>query len=542
MIVSVVLNTEYMADEERIKWFLKNVSFAQKEDCVIITHECLHKQLRELIDNCQDRFYAEFEMDRTSFEEIENMDICYLPDEIFEKIYSRKRSRTRTILDLLYERNFEIEKIVKTFIDGCLERRGEDKPDYILNCLHTPASLKSISECYDAPIVPYVFSCLRKVHGYQQTLYMAHIDEDLFVSNAAYELYSSFVPESLPYKPLNKKEILALLGKQHNLPLFPLMEREGKYDFGVCGEGFHIIPNTYEEAHVTDDDLYFEINRVIPNAKIVSRLHPIQMDQSGFGRKHMKNDPAAFILSSKRITTVQSQMIVKAAMWNRPICILGNCLPFSFMFEKDFSSEKKVSDEDLNFLIFAYFVPNSCMFNREYWIWRMSKPSANELYKHHLEVIFDELGIGSENINCDNRIELILRNRGCTEREIVRILGNYESQLIRYNYITSKAILEGDVRRDIYSLNRFADDVIYSTFEVENAKKYTRVKFNLPNDLDAFITILKCSIDGTPVAVDSKRQYWKKGACDFSIPLDAVTDTLTIQIEWVAQNYFDAFE
>ena len=38
MIISIVLDTEYMGVEERNKWFLKSVSNATKEDMLIITN------------------------------------------------------------------------------------------------------------------------------------------------------------------------------------------------------------------------------------------------------------------------------------------------------------------------------------------------------------------------------------------------------------------------------------------------------------------------------------------------------------------------
>jgi hypothetical protein len=182
------------------------------------------------------------------------------------------------------------------------------------------------------------------------------------------------------------------------------------------------------------------------------------------------------------------------------------------------------------------------MFNIKYWEWRLSNPSANQLYKYHLEVIFDELGVAKENINDKNRVELILKNRGCTDKEISKILGEYSSKDINYNYLSSKATLDGEQRKDLFTLNQFQDNTIVTTFEIENANTFNRVKINLPNDLDGFITIIKCTIDGIEMDINKQRKYWKKGAYEIEFPFWTKSENAVIQIEWIAENYFEAFE
>ena len=73
MIISIVLDTEYMGVKERNKWFLKSVSQAMKEDMLIITHSYFRYNLNEVIEGCDERFYDEFEMDKFSAEDINNL-------------------------------------------------------------------------------------------------------------------------------------------------------------------------------------------------------------------------------------------------------------------------------------------------------------------------------------------------------------------------------------------------------------------------------------------------------------------------------------
>ena len=142
MVVSVVLNTEYMKTEERFKWFLKNVSFAKGNDVLIVTHECLEKHITELVSGLAERFYEEFEMCKVTPEEIRRMNICYIPDALFEKIYEEKGSQTQWILELSNNRIEELERYVIECIDKELGKRGEEKPEYIQNCLHVFESIR----------------------------------------------------------------------------------------------------------------------------------------------------------------------------------------------------------------------------------------------------------------------------------------------------------------------------------------------------------------------------------------------------------------
>lgn len=541
MYISVVLNNEYMLTKERNKWFLKALAKAKYDDCLIITHECLGKDIEGLIDNCDDRFYNEFEMEKVTPEDVRKMSICYIPDSFFDDLYSASNSRTKTILNLSNNRFEELENLIIRFIDKELKKRNISKPDYILNCLHTFESIRYIANYYECPIIPYVFSSIRKVHGYAETLYMAHMDNDLFNSGAAKAMYDNFDADIVPFKLFNRREILSLIGKKHNLCLMPMLEKQGKYEIGVIGEGFHIIPQTYQMELTTDDDLYYESELLFGKENITSRLHPMQLDQSGMGRRHMKNDPAAFVLSAKRLATVQSQMIIKAVMWNRAACRVGDSTPYSFLFSRDFKELDPIKEEDLNFIIFAYFIPNSCMFSEEYWLWRLTNPSVNDILNRHIKEIFADLGLEESVLYKDNRIIQILKNRGCSDNEIKRYLKtDVDTTDIQYNYISSRAIstCDGEKVRDIFVLNDFDGNDIISTFEIED-KDADNLNLYLTNDIDGFVTIKRITVGDKEIEVDSSEKYWSKNATNASVKLPK--SETQVSVVWSVKSYADAF-
>lgn len=514
MVVSVVLNTEYMKTEERFKWFLKNVSFAKENDVLIVTHECLEKHMTELASGVAERFYAEFEMCKVTSEEIQKMNICYIPDALFEKIYEEKGSQTQWILELSNNRIEELEAYIIQRIDRELQKRGEEKPEYIQNCLHVFESIRYIAKHYDCPLIPYVFSAVRKVHGYMQTLYMANFAEGLFCTDAVKIMYEEYVKDVLDFPVLTKKEILALLGKKRNLPLLPLLESKGHYEMGVILEGFHMIPQTFQMDGVTDDDLYFESKRHYKEKEICSRVHPLRMDQMGATRAYTRNDPASFILNCKRLATVQSQMILKVAMWNRVPCVLGGSLPYAFLFRKDFRSELPISDEDLNFILFCCMVPDSLMFRPDYWRWRMQNPSPRELMRKHLHEIFSNLGYEESVLFIkEHRLEKILVGRECTRSEIEQITEDISTE-IDGNYLSSRLQVrteKGSVK-DFYCLNRRkADETIYSSFIVESEDAVTECKLLLLDDVAGFVQVEKMIVDGVETELTCKKEFCTKG-------------------------------
>lgn len=532
MILSIIFDTEYMGASERNKWFLKNVSNAKKEDTIIVTHEYIYNHLDEIVDGCAERFYKEFDMDYVSADDIRNMDICYVPDYIFNDFCKNDTSRSAELLNLYNNRCIVLEKYIIEFVDKILKSKGKNL-QCIMNCLHTFASIKHLSEYYDVPLIPYVFSCVRKVHGYTQTLYMAHFGKDLFNSSAAKEMYNNFDESCFDFPILSKKEILALIGKKHNLVLLPLLNRVGIYEMGIVGEGFHITPEIYSIEPITDDDIYYECKKFYPFDRITTRLHPMQLDQFGIGRMHMKNDPAAFVLSCKRVATVHSQMIIKAAMWNRVPCVLGNALPYAFLFSKDFTSSSPLSDYDLNFILFCYFVPDACMFSSDYWCWRATNPSIREIINRHINSILKQLNIDKSILFSRKRFINLLKIRGCSESEILSITDSHVDR-VNYRYPSSRIDIL-NCHNKVYSkycLNTINEEGLFvSEFKIPKDAKV--IKLIPQNDGDGFVKLFKIYLDGIEICINLDRTYWPKGISKYELNnLNLNEDESVLQIIW----------
>jgi len=89
--------------------------------------------------------------------------------------------------------------------------------------------------------------------------------------------------------------------------------------------------------------------------------------------------PQEFIALCKTIVTINSSMGLEALLMGKPSLILGDS-PFKYI---DIQSPDFI--KQLRFCLLNYLVPFAWMFNKEYYLWRLSKPKEKEIAEKHLE-------------------------------------------------------------------------------------------------------------------------------------------------------------
>lgn len=538
MFVTIILDTEYMGMGERHKWFLKNLSHAKANDWLVITHEHLGKHYEEYVKCCAERFYDEFEMRKLDEEEYRQISKGFVPDEIFAFKEKEMGSRTEFLAYLFQERYAELEQYLISVIDEELQKREGEKVEGILNCLDCFRSIQYLGEYYKCPVIPYVFSAIRKVHGYQQTLYMTSMDGSLYSSVDGEKKYNKFKAEKQEGIIFSRRELLTLLGKEQNIPFLKLLHCAPKYEIGVCAEAYRTNHN-FLKFKYTDDDIYYECKQKYSMPEIVTRIHPMVYDSMGIGREHLKNDPVSFILSCRRITSVQSQMLLKALLWNRTVYMKSDFLQLSFLCEKDIESTNKADLASLNYYIFGFLIPSEFMFDVEYWRWRIyENPSEHEIYKRHLGYILKYLEIEEDiiyNGEEKERFLYLLQKRNCAEDLINDLLEEEVPTDIHFDVLASKLEIGKDsaVLHTLNRLNRYTDGKVYSRFVVNCENGADFLRFYPFSDVGGSARINYLQVDGSCIAKEKGYVYYSKKngyeACDH---IDLMPGKHVVDVEW----------
>lgn len=540
MFVTIIFDTEYMGMDERHKWFLKNLYHAKKNDWLVITHEHLGKHYHEYVEKCAERFFDEFEMQRLDDAEYDKICKGFVPDEVFEEKEKELGSRTELLMYLFQERYWKLEQYLTQIIDIELGRRVNEKVEGIFNCLDCFASIKYLGDYYNCPVIPYVFSAIRKVHGYQHTLYMTSMDGILHSGDDGLKRYEKFENEKKDNAVFSRRELLTILGKEHNIPLLKLLDSQPKYEMGVC-----IFPlsvnHDFLKFKYTNDDIYYECKKIYSTEKMRTRMHPLGYDNMGVSREHLRNDPVSFILSCKRITSVQSQILLKAMLWNRTACMKGEFLQFSFLCEKDLKSTKKVDINKLNYYIWGFLVPSEMMFDVEYWRWRINtNPLEHEIFNRHLKYYLECLGIEFDVLYMqdeEKRFAYLLHKRNCDKDLIDYLLDKTVTDIINYDVLSSKLELGRDsvANYSINRINQYVEGKVYSKFIVECKEEANFLKFYPFVDVGGEAKIDYIKIDDVCILEKEKFSYYTKingyEECD-NIKIDLGKHIITVQWEY----------
>lgn len=545
MFVTIILNTEYMDYSSRIKWYLKNLHHSKLHNWFIITHEHLYNNFEELQSTVNDRFYDEFEMSPITLEEFNQIEQYIIPDELFDRKEKECGSRTGMLFDLANNRFPEFEKHMNKAIDQILSKHPTEKIEGVLHCLEGFKSLYIMFNEHNIPLISYVFSAIRKVHGYMQTLYIANTQDNLVNSEECEKRYNKFKSENSDFPILDNREIIALFGKERTLPLIKLIEYEPKYEICICGSGFLMVPHTFSKALYTDEDIYYECNKLFPHNLMRYRQHRMQLEQLQIDYSEVRSDSASLILSCKRLTAVSSQIVLKAMLWNRTAVMMKNTLPFSFMCEKNYESEKKLDLRFLNYYIFCYLIPSELMFSQDYWRWRNSLPDETEIYERHLTYYLQEMNLDKEiftSIDSDSPFKLLLKARNCDVDLIDALLSKEIIAEFDFETATSKLVVyylsgKEPMAKSYWRLNKFRNGTIISKYIVKVSGKINQIAFYPLDDKAGMVEIERINILSNKKHVKTVSEnngflYYKKfeGCIKINLPAN-ISNQIELEVE-----------
>lgn len=447
MNIYLVLNTEYMDEESRGLWYAKSLNACLSSDSIIITHEIFSKDPITILNQIPDRLYSQFDIDKVSEEQLRSIPQIYIPDELL--FQPEFETRSSALFYLFSKRNLELETFLKSKIQT-LKKNG--KPiEIAFHALEPFKSIRFAFESENIPLVSYVFSSIRKVHGYRDNLYMASFSS-IFNSAECATRFNSIKDEIATYVKFQHNEILSFFCSKENLHLIPYINKIEKYEISVYFEGYEVVPQVFDIQRYNTDDILYEINKCFNSDLVLTRLHPYRLKKYQL-EFNLTSDPTSSILSSKRITAVSSQILLIGLLWNKVVVNKFENLPFGFVCEKSLQSNNKHSISFLNFYLFSFLIPDKLMFSSEYWKWRSLNPSENEILMKHLSYYVENSSLTFDIFNkktANPVIENILSDRGCSNYDIESITENifYNPPVNLNHFLTAIAI--GDAKEKIF--------------------------------------------------------------------------------------------
>jgi len=516
---------------------MKNLKHALENNWIVITNEYVYNHFFEMQDKVQERFIKEFETKRFTKDEFDSIEQYCIPDAIFENQEKEFGSRTE-MLFYLTEKSFpELEENLRGIIEKIKRNHPKESIDGMFYCAETFQPFRNVCSEYNIPLIPYCFSAFKIPHGYRQTLYYANLKGYLYNSNECELRYNDFLNEEKSHIPIfSNRELVAMIGKERTLPLIQLINHRPKFEMGLCWECMEVIPQFFSKSIYTDDDMYFECTELYSSKELTSRSHAMQLDKIQVDRSVVHNDPAPFILSSKRLAAVRSQIILKVLLWGRTAINKKNTHAFSFMCEKEYTSTSVADIQAVNYYIVCYLIPADLMFSKEYWQWRMTNPTETEIYKRHLDFYIEKLNLPESILTEQDeptRFKSLLQSRGCDEELINILLEDKHDFDIDYNTASSRIMING---KSYWRLNKIENGVRH--FHIELNESADNIDFYPLDDVAGCARLVNVSVNGKTIDISNLTdfRYMPKVSGHYSLPIPPTTSKTIIDIAWDYQS------
>lgn len=544
MFISIVLRTEYSPYSYRANFYLQALNACINNRWILITNEYMKYHHQEMQDGIAERFLKEFNIRTITPSEFDSIEQYYIPDKLFEDKEIEYKSRTKVLSFFAKESYPELEICIEDIIQKIRENHPGETIEGVLHCAEAFQPIRNAFNKQGIPVIPYLFSSIKQPHGYRETLYYANTNGFLYSATESEARFKKFIAEDSKFPVFSHRELIALIGKQRSLPLIQLIHHAPYYEMGLCGECNAIIPAYYDYNPYTDDDMVSECKELYKPQQMVFRPHAFYLDQIMMSRDELHNDPAAFILGSKRVAASRSWIILKSLLWGRPSIMKMNTCAFSFMCERDYRSTNTVDLKALNHFIFCYLVPEEYMFSDDYWKWRMSKPSETAIYKKHLDFYMKKLNLPEDILNESSeeiRLKAILVSRGCDAEVLSDVMTDEQDYDIDYYVASSRFEILGNPH---WRLNKKKDNgQLVCRIMVTSEEAASGVDFFPLDDVAGFARIESIIINGKKKDILQDVYSFKfmpKVRGHYHLDLDANSkNPITLEIVWEYRKVFD---
>ncbi len=481
MFVPIILDFENNGLKFILLKYLRFLDYSLKNNWSIITHEEFDRyelnfpNRKEYTKEMQNKYgYAIYDyVERNSIYQ------CFLPGSVFRSREMEFGSELDRALFYLNNRDYEFEKYIKQFLDNIRINCGEDIEGvlYFASC---PLSLKQVCEELNIPMISYETGPIRTPNYRCNTSYFCM--NGLYGTDEVSQRWEAFKHEvyenDIPI--FSREELITMFISHKYLGYIDQIDREPKYAMGVAGGCALVVPY-FAISKYTDHELIDDLFEIYSYGDVNIRLHPGDM----YGATYRLNEvdksssPFPFLIDSKRIAAVGSNMLFEAMLWKRIACCKTNVMPATIMCSKNYREkiEKKDTELFVNFFIFSFLVPSELATDEEYMRWRLSNPSETAIFNRNLEYYMKAFSLNEIWIllNRKQRLEFLKMHRNYKpmddddfEKSIIRKkLNESHNTDVRLERIETKETLNENNDTDVYlrylETKEWLDSVLNST-------------------------------------------------------------------------------
>lgn len=178
-----------------------------------------------------------------------------------------------------------------------------------------------------------------------------------------------FTHNELHIQPETIRSLIANVSITHSTPQYPLgiaLQIETDSNALVFNRGWNNL-SLIEHARTR-----------LNLDKILVRYHPNGKALYS-GLTDRDPNPLVFLSNVKELWTINSSLGIEAIFWNIPVVFFGNSPVETFI-----SLEENEKDIFYTWFFTRYLIPYDFLFSKEYYIWRLNKPSFSEIINKHL--------------------------------------------------------------------------------------------------------------------------------------------------------------
>ena len=402
-----VIMDPFSFNDYRYRWqFQKFLWYSFQNGIPLIAQE----RFRNNMSVFSEQFKRNHRFEMLSDEQMESMEIYYVPEEIFNQLISEKGSNLAAKVFLLNNRYPPLEECLDAFLDKVSD--GYELEGLIfwaaqfesVRYLARKHGIKSIILEYSVRFpnyYPLCYFCFDDIYEYSAI--RSGLEEFRFAWDSSYEL-------------LSKKEILTLLLDDTLIDYIDQFSAKASYEMGVAG-CHPIVTTFFAKSMFTDIEITQEARRNYDEENILFRKHPgeepYQADY-GFHNQDTSSTPIPFLLKCRRVAAQGSNILYEAMLWDKMV-YSHDVSPFAQFCEHDFSVRqiRTVPEDLINYATFGYFVPFDLVLEPEYMRWRCKNPPVIEIFERNLNLILQARNIPHDTLYLpkDERLSSFMRAR-----------------------------------------------------------------------------------------------------------------------------------